>query len=143
MSGEYSECGEHTLDCLCTIRGCRILETKCKDCDRLVADRILPTNEWIKCSDRLPKISYIESDNEDDPYECYPVLVYSVEKPGIFCVAYLEQNQDEDDWNFEDLFWQLYIPGEGRDIINSDLKTFDYWMPLPSPPKENDERNTI
>ncbi len=31
----------------CTKRGCRTLETRCKDCGRLVADRILPQLDAI------------------------------------------------------------------------------------------------
>jgi hypothetical protein len=92
--------------------------------------------EWISVKEKLPPISYLESDNEDDQYECYPVLVFSEEAPGIYCVAYLVQNQDEDNWNLGDLSWQLYIPGSGGDIIDRDLEVFSLWMTLPDLPKE-------
>src|SRR5690349_18556236 len=91
--------------------------------------------EWISIKDRLPPLSYLESDNEEDPYECYPVLVYSEEQPGICCVAYLVKEQDEDKWSYGDLSWELYIPSNGGDIIERDLETFTKWMPLPEPPK--------
>lgn len=95
-------------------------------------------NEWIKCSDKLPELSYFESDNTDDPYECFPVLVYSQEEPGIYCVAYLQQEQDEAKLSFGDLSWQLYLPGNGGEIVDRDLETFTHWMPLPSSPEKQD-----
>lgn len=39
----------------CQKRGCLNLETRCKDCNRLVADRILPPQEWISVNDRFPE----------------------------------------------------------------------------------------
>lgn len=90
--------------------------------------------EWISVNERLPPISYLESDNEDDPHEAYPVLVFSDEEPGIFSVAYLVKEQNEDRWNFGDLSWEIYIPnGGGVDEVDFDV--FSHWMPLPKPPK--------
>jgi len=91
--------------------------------------------EWISIEDRMPSISFPESDNVNDPYESCPVLVYSSESPGIQCVAYLVKEQDENDLNFGDLSWELYIPGNGGDIVYKDLDIFSHWMPLPEPPK--------
>lgn len=90
--------------------------------------------EWISVKDRLPEISYFESDNESVPYESHPVLVFSSEKPGIMCVAYLCQEQDEKKWSFGDFSWESYIPGDGGNIAEIDFEVFSYWMPLPSPP---------
>lgn len=87
--------------------------------------------KWISCKDRLPKISYNEND-QNDTYTSHPVLVYCNERPGIQCVAYLVQEQDENSWNFEELSWELYIPGNGGEIIDRDFETFTHWMPLPS-----------
>lgn len=39
--------------------------------------------EWVSLKDKLPPISYLESDNADDPYESYPVLVGSEEGPDV------------------------------------------------------------
>jgi hypothetical protein len=41
----------------CTIRGCRTLETRCKDCGRLVCDAKKDqwVMEWISVKDKLPK----------------------------------------------------------------------------------------
>jgi len=93
---------------------------------------------WIKLKDQLPKVSYLESDIEDDPYESYPVLVFSKERPGIICVAHLVMEQDENNWSCGELSWELYIPGAGGEIIERNLEQFDYWMELPAMP-ENEE----
>lgn len=91
---------------------------------------------WISIKDKKPPISYLGSDNAEDLYECHPVLVLSKEEPGIYCVAYLVKNQNENHWNFGKLSWEFYIPGQGGDIIERDFDTFTHWMPLPEPPKE-------
>lgn len=91
-------------------------------------------NNWINIKDQLPSVSYLETNNEEDPYECYPVLVYAEEAPGIYCVAYLVQEQDENNWNFGELSWELYIPGSGGDIIGRSLENFTKWIPLPKIP---------
>jgi len=96
-------------------------------------------NQWISVKENPPQVSYLESNNEDDPYECYPVLVFSPERPGIFCVASLVKEQDENDWNYEELSWELYIPGNGGNIEEVDFDVFTHWMPLPEPPKVEDE----
>jgi hypothetical protein len=88
--------------------------------------------EWIKCSDRLPEISYVESDDVDHPYEGYYVLLLSDENR--CCVGYLVKEQDEEKWSFEDLSWEIYIPGEGRSIEEVDFEVFTHWMPLPKLP---------
>jgi hypothetical protein len=90
--------------------------------------------KWFKLEEKLPPISYVESDNENDPYESYPVMVFSKESPGIQCVAHLVKEQDENDWNFGRLSWELYIPGEGGHIVNADLETFSHWRKLPKNP---------
>jgi len=94
-------------------------------------------SEWISVKERLPKISYLESDNVEDPYECYPILVFCPEKPGIFCVAHLIKNQDENDWNYDELSWELYIPGNGGSIIEVDFDFFTHWMLLPTTPEDS------
>ena len=88
--------------------------------------------EWIKCSDRMPELSYVESDNEDDPYECHPILLYCPQK--CMCVGYLEMNQDEESWNFKELFWSTYLPN--GNIYDLDFDKFTHWMPLPELPCE-------
>lgn len=90
--------------------------------------------EWINVEDRLPKLSYVESDNQDDPYESYPILVYSPESPGIMCVASLIQEQNEKKWSFGEYRWEVYIPGGGGSIDEVDFETFTHWIPLPEPP---------
>ena len=90
---------------------------------------------WISVKDKLPKISYLESYNENDPYEDYPVLVKSDENY-VFCVAYLVKEQDPNDWNFGELSWELYIPGNGGDIIYRDFEEFTHWMELPESPED-------
>ncbi len=89
--------------------------------------------EWISVKDELPKLSYLESDNADDPYECYPVFVKSDER-NVFCVAYLVREQDHDKWDFGEISWELYIPGNGGDILHRDFETFTHWMELPEGP---------
>ena len=91
--------------------------------------------QWISVKNNLPSLSYVESDDGDDPYECLPVLVFSSEKPGICCVAYLEMNQDEDDWNFQELTWKVYVPGDNMTIEDIKFEKFTHWMPLPEPPE--------
>lgn len=95
-------------------------------------------SDWIKVSDRIPQISYLESDNADDPYGCFPVLVFVPEKPGIMCVAHIEQNQDENSWNFGEYHWQVYVPGEPGDICGMDFEVVTHWMALPKAPEKNE-----
>lgn len=92
--------------------------------------------EWVDCKERLPPLSFIESDNADDPYEGHDVLVYSDEDLGICCVACLRKNQNEDSWNYGDLFWQVYIPGAGT-LTDVDFEVFTKWMPLPQLPNHS------
>jgi len=91
--------------------------------------------KWIRCLDKLPKISYLESDNVDDPYESYDVLLLS--KEGDYCVGYLVKEQDENKWKYGDLSWEMHIPGEGGKIEHLDFDVFTHWMPLPETHKEN------
>lgn len=93
--------------------------------------------KWISVETELPPISFLESDEEDDPYECHPVLVYSDENPGIMCVAYLEKDQDKDSWNYGDLSWSVYMPG-GNLESGLEKEVFTHWMPLPNPPSKNE-----
>lgn len=97
--------------------------------------------KWFKLEEKLPTVSYLESDNENDPYEGHPVLVFSKESPGIQCVAYLVKEQDENDWNFGLLSWELYVPGEGGDIVHKDLETFSHWRKLPKNPTFEKNQN--
>lgn len=95
--------------------------------------------KWIRVEEQLPELSYEESDDYDHPYESYPVLVFCPERPGIQCVAYLVQDQDEESWNYGDLSWELYVPGDGRNILEVEFSVFTHWMPLPHPPKIEEE----
>lgn len=90
--------------------------------------------EWISVKDRLPEISYFESDDVEHPYESFEVMVFCPQEPGIFCVAYLVMNQNENDWNYKELSWESYIPSRGGHIEDVDFETFTHWMPLPQPP---------
>lgn len=90
--------------------------------------------DWIRVKEKLPKISYLESDNADDPYESYPVLLYSPEK--CCCVGYLVKNQDEGRWDYGELSWEAYIPDVSA-IHDLDFDTFTHWMPLPNRPDSN------
>lgn len=92
--------------------------------------------EWISVKDQLPPVSFIESDDENVPYECHYFLVFSDEKPGIMCVASLMQIQDPEHWNEGDFYWDLYIPKCGGNTIERDFDCFTHWMHLPQPPKE-------
>lgn len=92
---------------------------------------------WNNVRDSLPPLSYNESDDTDYPYTSFSVLVFSPEKPGIMCVAYLTKNQHKDDWNFGHLYWEVYLPGEEGDIIPLDFETFTHWRKLPPLPKVN------
>lgn len=88
--------------------------------------------EWISVKDRLPQLSYVESDNEDDPYESNPILLYSNEN--IPFVGYLIKEQDEKCWDFGEFQWGCYIPGGHINDVDFDKVT--HWMPLPSPPED-------
>ena len=90
-------------------------------------------SEWIDCKKELPQVSYLESDNEDDPYEAYNVLLLGKFEKDIF-VGYLVKEQDEDSWNVGDLSWETYIPTEGGSIENIDFDQVTHWMPLPNLP---------
>lgn len=86
--------------------------------------------EWISVKEKLPPISYVESDDEDHPYEGIHFLLYSTQK--CMCVGYLVKDQDEKSWNHGDLSWEVYIPNEH--IEDVDFEKFTHWMPLPKPP---------
>jgi len=87
--------------------------------------------QWIKCSDRLPEISYLESDNQDGPYKCNPVLCFSPERPGVFCVGYLlKKNKKKRKFS-----WEFYIPS--GDISQGCFEEITHWMPLPNPPEDS------
>lgn len=91
--------------------------------------------KWNKLTDKLPPISGLFSDEDDyDEEKNYPVLVFSPQDSGIQCVACLVQEQDEMKWNFGDLSWELYIPGDGFNIIYRDLEDFTHWIELPTNP---------
>lgn len=94
----------------CTIRGCRTLETKCKDCGRLVNEAIfpLPTNEWVSIKDKTPKDIY--------PYHepCPEVLV-----------SY--------PWGIK--IGHQFQCGEWVDDHLHTIDTVSHWMPLPEAPK--------
>jgi len=85
-------------------------------------------SEWISVKERLPKISYLESDNVEDPYECYPILVFCPEKPGIFCVAHLIKNQDENDWNYDELSWEFFINPALSLLLSGNLLFCSLWF---------------
>lgn len=96
--------------------------------------------KWNKITDKLPPVSglYHDDSNYDEPKD-YPVLVFSPQDSGIQCVACLIQEQDEKKWNFEDLSWELYIPGDESDIIYRDLEDFTHWIELPKNPNQINE----
>ncbi len=89
---------------------------------------------WISVKDRLPPLSYVESDNVDDAYEGIHFLLFT--KEDVCVVGYLVQNQDKDDWNFGEYTWEIYIPCAGGLIEELDFDKVTYWMPLPKPPKK-------
>lgn len=91
---------------------------------------------WTKCSEKLPEISYIESDNEDDPYIGIYYLLYSPQN--CMCVGYLTMNQEEHSFNFKELSWEIYSP-DGT-IIDIDFESFTHWMPLPEPPNSENQK---
>ena len=98
----------------CHIRGCRNLETVCKDCGRNVCTKCLPTNEWIKFLDTPP--SHLE--------EC-KVAHYlpSGDKKAGYCYSLA-----------------TFLDGEFM-AFNSIKKITNvtHWMCLPEPPQENTE----
>lgn len=86
--------------------------------------------EWISLKDTLPP--YVDVDNYGD---WFPVLVFSREKPGNCCVAYLCKICNEEDFNYGELSWNIYVPGENGDVLMGIYFTeFTHWMPLPPPP---------
>ena len=96
----------------CSKKGCRRLEWKCKDCNRVVntVEFIDFTNDnWISVKDQMP---------EDD----IDILVYDSKKKEIFTVVYLIKTD----------LW----------IVNCDcqeqtfLDNATHWQPLPEPPKD-------
>ena len=93
--------------------------------------------EWISVKDKLPQLSYVESEDSGYPYDSYNVLLYTsaAHCEGVICVGFLEQEQDEDKWEFGDFSWVCYIPDEN--IVMVPFETFTHWMPLPKPPEEN------
>jgi hypothetical protein len=95
----------------CTIKGCRLLETKCTECGRLVADAIFPSPQWISLKDKLP------------PYETRVLVL----KPGPMVleddritIDYLIKFPDQNVW--------------ARKCSNDDRDVVTHWMPLPEIP---------
>lgn len=129
MSGECDDCGDHTLDCRCKkrskldafnekgligslntechIRGCRNLETICKDCGRVVCTKEL-NDGWISCKERLPVPG------------TYIILYH--EKIGC-CPGYFAMFNE---------FYRFLFGNEYCELC----KSVEKWMPLPQPPKE-------
>jgi hypothetical protein len=96
---------------------------------------IIVRPKWISLKDDLPKLSYSARDNEDNPYECYPVLLYCPEQPGIQCVGYLVREEDKTKFDYGDLAWEVYVPGNAGNILDIDFDVFSHWTPLPTPPE--------
>lgn len=88
--------------------------------------------EWISVKEKLPPLSYVESDNADDEYKAHYVLLYSNEK--TFCVGYLVKEQDEEKWSCGDLSWEVLLPGEDWTIHDINFDIFTHWCELPKPP---------
>ena len=89
--------------------------------------------QWISMKDRLPAASYIESDNDSDPYEANMVLFYI---PG---------GKNPDDYEIvtgwyeeENLYPFPNIPHffgwNGKSLDDLDYKEPTHWMTLPEPP---------
>ena len=90
--------------------------------------------EWIEVSKKLPPLSYVESDNEDDYYK--PIYVLAKHALSDVCaVVILVQNQDEESFGFGDYTWEVYIPAFDA-YLHDDIpfKTYSHWMPLPRLP---------
>jgi len=92
-------------------------------------------SEWIKCSERLPPKSYIESDDADIPYEAHRVLLLipNSQDYDVMCGWY----EEEDLSPFPNIpRWIGWVITD-EDGYCVDLKTPTHWMPLPKPPQEN------
>lgn len=98
----------------CHITGCRSLETKCKNCGRVVktAD-FKPPYEWVSIKDRMP-----ETDTD--------VLVYINGKIKIDYRTEDYYPSDDDDDLISDYSWHKH----------GSMNNNDWWMSLPEPPKE-------
>lgn len=117
--GERSNGNEIIDDC--TVRGCRTLETRCKDCGRLVSTADFK-DAWISVKDKLP--------------EMYEYVLVFAQMPGTNepCPISIAR-YDSKKWEFfnddsnnacacGDLTWNI----ESEEIT--------HWMPLPRIPSE-------
>lgn len=100
----------------CQIRGCRNLETRCKDCGRLVCEKTFNPHEWISIQDEMPP--------KDEPFL------------GITTGKRIEMLEwKERIINGENKGWfGFYCPCCCCNGHCSD--NFSLWMPLPESPKE-------
>jgi hypothetical protein len=108
----------------CQKSGCRHLETRCKDCGRLVIEKnLLAIQEWISVKDRLPE----ESLN-------VLVFVHEDNRQGTSIAYYLDNR-----------WWGGIYQGENEpflEVFEDDYRFYlqsccvSHWMPLPEPPKE-------
>lgn len=93
--------------------------------------------EWINIKDKLPPLSYIKSDNEEDSYEGIHILVYYHDiyrniDHGI-CVAYLE-SASEEDWD-QNPKWSIFIPGDNPGSRELGKINITHWAELPKFPE--------
>lgn len=88
--------------------------------------------EWISVSEKLPPLSFVESDDAEDPYESNMILLYISNDRGSEHSEILVGIYEEEDLSpFPNIpSWASYNGGSWHD-----LETYPtHWMPLPAPP---------
>jgi hypothetical protein len=90
--------------------------------------------EWISVKDKLPPVSFVESDVESDPYEPYPVLFFIPgHSDGEIVVGWYEEENLSPFPNIP-----RFVLWNGHNMDDStEVGEPTHWMPLPEPPKRD------
>lgn len=92
----------------------------CKECGRLVVDKVIPDSPWISVKKRLP---------EDSQKIIFSTLIGDMEYH-LFCGIFAKRWKDTRDIVFKNVFIENF------ECHPFNLDDVTHWMPLPEGPNE-------